>query len=190
MTRRNPRGLRPDEKQLWDKVQQSTVPLHPTTKQVVEQTVLSVNRPTRQIIDIPEFRIGQKTGQPDMTAQPQTAAPLRMDSKIFGRLKKGKLSPDARIDLHGMTQDQAYPALVGFILKAHGDGRRLVLVITGKGREKTDDGPIPVRLGVLKHRVPQWLQQSPLGTVVQQITPAHQRHGGGGALYVYLRRSR
>ncbi|MEE9388173.1 MAG: Smr/MutS family protein [Paracoccaceae bacterium] len=111
-----------------------------------------------------------------------------MDSKQFGRMKRGKLAPEARIDLHGMTQDQAYPELIRFILTAQENGCRLVLVITGKGRTKAEDGPIPVRLGVLKRQVPGWLRQAPLGAVVQQVVDAHQRHGGEGALYVYLRR--
>ena len=60
-----------------------------------------------------------------------------------------------RIDLHGMTLDQAHPALIGFIMRSYGEGKRLVLVITGKGKAKDEGGPIPVRLGVLKHQVPQ-----------------------------------
>ncbi len=57
-----------------------------------------------------------------------------MDRKSFGKLKRGKLPPEARIDLHGMTLDQAHPALTRFILDSHAKQRRLVLVITGKGK--------------------------------------------------------
>ncbi|MDY6859138.1 MAG: Smr/MutS family protein [Pseudomonadota bacterium] len=105
-------------------------------------------------------------------------------------MKRGKLSPEARIDLHGMTVAQAHPALTSFILRAHADGKRLVLVITGKGKRAEDDGPIPVRRGVLKHQVPHWLTSPPLGSAVLQITPAHAKHGGTGAYYVYLKRQR
>jgi DNA-nicking Smr family endonuclease len=105
-------------------------------------------------------------------------------------MMRGKSEPEARIDLHGMTLAEAHPALIGFVLRAQGAGNRLVLVITGKGRRVQDDGPIPQRIGALRHQVPHWLHSPPLGSVVQQIAPAHQRHGGAGAYYVYLRRSR
>ncbi|MCW8843082.1 MAG: Smr/MutS family protein, partial [Rhodobacteraceae bacterium] len=114
--------------------------------------------------------------------------PVHMDKKAFGRLKRGKMHPDAKLALHGMTQDQAHPALIGFVLRAHGSGKRLVLVVTGKGKTKSDDGPIPVRRGILKHHVPQWLSMPPLGPLVLQVVEAHISHGGSGAYYVYLRR--
>jgi DNA-nicking Smr family endonuclease len=116
--------------------------------------------------------------------------PVQMDNKAFGRLKRGKLKPESRIDLHGMTLDRAHPALTRFILSAHGNGKRLVLVITGKGKMRDEGGPIPVRHGVLRHQVPQWLSMAPLSGVVLQISQAHISHGGGGAYYVYLRRHR
>ncbi len=115
--------------------------------------------------------------------------PVQMDARVFGRLSKGRIEPEARIDLHGMTLARARPALTGFVLKAHGAGRRLVLVITGKGRGGADAGPIPERRGVLRHQVPEWLRSGPLRPVVLQVSPAHRRHGGDGAYYVYLRRN-
>lgn len=118
------------------------------------------------------------------------SAPVNMDRKAYGRMKRGKLSPEGRIDLHGMTLERAHPALTRFILSAHAQGKRLVLVITGKGKQRDTGGPIPVRHGVLRHQVPQWLSMAPLSSAVLQISEAHISHGGGGAYYVYLRRSR
>ncbi|WP_315898768.1 Smr/MutS family protein [Vannielia litorea] len=78
-----------------------------------------------------------------------------------------------------------------FIHSAHADGKRLVLVITGKGRTKPDDdGPIPSRPGVLRRQVPDWLTRPPLASLVLEVIPANLRHGGDGAFYVYLRRTR
>jgi DNA-nicking Smr family endonuclease len=105
-------------------------------------------------------------------------------------MTRGKIKPEGRIDLHGMTMSQAHPALVGFILNAHDAGKRLVLVITDKGKDRDDGGPIPVRHGVLRHQVPQWMALAPLKSLILQVTPAHLRHGGDGAYYVYLRRGR
>ncbi|HEX9857314.1 MAG TPA: Smr/MutS family protein, partial [Paracoccaceae bacterium] len=118
------------------------------------------------------------------------AAPVRMDRKNYDRMARGKLAPEARLDLHGMTVAEAHPELIRFILNAQTQGLRLVLVITGKGKPGPDFGPIPQRYGVLKHQVPQWLRLAPLGAAILQVTEAHLKHGGSGAYYVYLRRSR
>lgn len=116
--------------------------------------------------------------------------PVQMDQKSFGKLKRGKLRPEGKIDLHGMTLDRAHPVLTGFVMNAHAQGKRLILVVTGKGKQRDEGGPIPVRHGVLRHQVPMWLSMAPLKSVVLQIAQAHISHGGGGAYYVYLRRQR
>lgn len=145
---------------------------------------------------LPRFRVGEKAepSRKDDLQRPLSdrleAAPLRMDRKAHVRMKRGKLSPEGRIDLHGMTLEEAHPALVSFVLTAHAEGKRLLLVITGKGRTGEVSGPMPARRGVLRHQVPQWLRMPPLSHVVLQVREAHIRHGGHGALYVYLGRRR
>jgi DNA-nicking Smr family endonuclease len=106
-----------------------------------------------------------------------------MDAKLHGKMVRGKLLPEARIDLHGMTLAEAHPELIRFVLNAQSAGMRLVLVITGKGKRGEDHGPIPQRMGALRHQVPHWLRLPPLGQAVLQL-----KHGGSGAYYVYLRR--
>lgn len=196
MTRK--RHLRPEEAALWQEVARRTVPLSPQRKPALsvpkkpaKPTTLPVNEP------LSSFRIGQHSSSaaPGHDVLPGVAdriasAPLAMDRKAFQRLKRGKLEPEARLDLHGMTLDQAHGALSGFILRSHAAGRRLVLVVTGKGKDRDTDGPIPVRRGVLRHNVPQWLRMAPLAPLVLQIAEAHLKHGGGGAYYVYLKRQR
>jgi len=126
--------------------------------------------------------------KPDLGAR-LAAQPVQMDSKTFGRMRRGKLVPDRKLDLHGMTLAQAHPVLTRFVRRAHADGLRLLLVITGKGRSGADEGlPIPAPRGVLRHQVPLWLTSAPLRAQVLQVTDAHRRHGGTGAYYVYLRR--
>lgn len=94
------------------------------------------------------------------------------------------------MDLHGMTLSQAQPELVNFVLRSHQAGLRLVLVITGKGEGPGERGPIPYQRGILRRQVPHWLTQAPLGPLILDVVPAAPRHGGNGALYVYLRRNR
>ncbi|MGX9352432.1 Smr/MutS family protein [Shimia sp. W99] len=188
------RKLTDDEIALWRKVTDTAQRLHP------ERGVQQLPKPKPKPIKaprphLPEIQIGAKaeTRMPAHDLMPgiserMARQPVQMDKKAFGRLKRGKLVPEGKIDLHGMTMEQAHPALTGFLLRAHGEGKRLVLVITGKGKSKPDDGPIPTRRGVLKHQVPQWLAMAPLRSVVLQVAEAHLKHGGTGAYYVYLRR--
>lgn len=196
MTRRKPRRLRPDEKELWDKVRQSAVPLHPDKKAILQDAVERM-QPAQLRESLPEFSIGDRAQralpQHDLVpALPERLAgtPVQMDRKRFGKMQRGKLTPERRIDLHGMTVARAHAALQRFILETHAEGLRLVLVITGKGRVSDDVGPIPVRHGVLKHQVPHWLHSAPLKSLVLQVSEAHLKHGGSGAYYVYLRRPR
>ena len=188
MTRR--RQLHPEEVTLWHSVARTARPLHglalPDTKMMDPVAVTLQAKPPAAI---PRFQIGEKAA----LFRKDVALPgpgIVMDAKAFTRMSKGKLAPDARIDLHGMTVSEAHPELIRFILNAHSDGARLVLVITGKGKPGPDFGPIPQRYGVLKHQVPNWLRSPPLGGLILQVSEAHLKHGGAGALYVYLRRTR
>lgn len=115
---------------------------------------------------------------------------LNMDRKTYQRMTRGKLDPEARLDLHGMTLDRAHPVLTRFILSAQAEGKRLVLVITGKGRDVGEDAAFDRRRGVLRQQVPHWLATPPVSAAIQQVTQAHASHGGSGAFYVYLRRAR
>ena len=124
-------------------------------------------------------------------AEALRSAPRQMDRKNFDRLRKGKMGPDRKIDLHGMTVDVAHAVLVRVLLSAYSDGARLVLVVTGKGRGSAHDADYaPERRGVLRRALPEWLRQAPLADKVVQAIPAHRRHGGDGAFYVYLKRKR
>lgn len=198
MKRRSPRGLNPDEKDLWERVAKTASPLE--GRDIKSAFVApKPKKPTRKAPEtkaIAPFEIGARAGDttPEHSLAPSVRAavgmaPLQMDQKAFGRMKRGKIRPEGRIDLHGMRLDEAHGALNAFIHASHARGRRLVLVITGKGRITNDDGPIPVRAGLLRHQVPDWLSRPPLSALVLQVSQAHQRHGGGGAYYVYLRRT-
>lgn len=113
------------------------------------------------------------------------------DGRTQERLRRGKLRPETRIDLHGMTQDKAYAALAAFILGAYAQGRRVVLVITGKGRPRGAEDPwYEPSPGILREKVPQWLRSPALRSLIVQIAPAQREDGGEGALYVLLKRKR
>ena len=115
-----------------------------------------------------------------------------LDRRTSERLKRGQMPIEARLDLHGMTQDQARRALDGFITHAYDRGFRAVLIITGKGLKPRsgDVDPWEPAPGILKHQTPRWLNEAPNRARVLAFTPAQPRDGGSGALYVLLRRQR
>lgn len=193
---KRPRHLSPEERELWDKVARTAKPLEdrPEPRLPGQRTGKPGDKPSRSEAPVAPFRIGEKidhSGDHDLLpslGEQIGNAPLAMDRKTHSKLKRGKMKPEARLDLHGMSLAQAHPELMSFILSSHAAGRRLVLVITGKGKPRDTGDPIPIRLGVLRHQVPQWLRMPPLASAVLQVTEAHLRHGGHGAFYVYLRR--
>ncbi len=106
----------------------------------------------------------------------------RMDRRTADRFRRGKLPIEARLDLHGHYQDAAYYALNEFIADSAAADRRMVLVITGRGSREGS--------GVLRARLPQWLNQPPCRDRVLAFTAARPEHGGDGAFYVLLKRNR
>jgi DNA-nicking Smr family endonuclease len=110
-----------------------------------------------------------------------------LDRRSAERLKRGQLPIEARLDLHGLTQEEAHSALLGFLASAEARGLRCVLVITGKGFRKLGETG---GLGILKSAVPRWLNEAPNRARVLAFSAAQPQHGGGGALYVLLRRRR
>jgi DNA-nicking Smr family endonuclease len=103
------------------------------------------------------------------------------DRSTATRLKRGQLALEGRIDLHGMTQREAFDALGGFILKSVAQKKRTVLVITGKGLRSE---------GVLRRMVPLWLGEGDLKPHILAVTEAQPKDGGTGAFYVRLRKER
>ena len=114
-----------------------------------------------------------------------------VDRRTADRLRKGQMEIEARVDLHGLRQDQAQLSLQRFIRSAYASGKRCVLVITGKGAGvdgKRD--PLNSGYGVIKQNVPIWLYEGDLRTIVLKHVQAQPKDGGSGALYVLLRRQR
>ena len=115
--------------------------------------------------------------RPPARHAPPDPGPIEPNRKR--RIARAREPIGGRLDLHGLDQDRARAALHAFVLRAHAEGSRAVLVITGKGR--TGDG-------VLRSRVPEWLGEAPARAAVAGVSRAEARHGGAGALYVALKR--
>jgi DNA-nicking Smr family endonuclease len=117
-----------------------------------------------------------------------------LDGNTSDRLRRGQLEPEARLDLHGLGEAAAHRALITFVKSAQARGLKLVLVVTGKGaKNQAPDAPFDMERarrtrGVLRIMTPRWLQERDMAVLVADVRTAHRRHGGEGALYIYLRK--
>ena len=182
MSRRKPPPS-DEELALWQQVTQSVAPLRPQplaeAKPAEEEPAAKKPAKPAQRPSPPPPR-----AKPPRPPKPPALAPL--DRRTLSRVNRGTLTIDARIDLHGMTQAAAHGRLMDFLNGARASGARLVLVITGKGR---NCGEGEETRGVLRRLVPIWLASAELRAVVVGFDEAGRAHGGGGALYVRLRRA-
>lgn len=200
MTRRKRGNLTDDDREIWSRFVQTTVPLRPVVKKpsafhpkptpVAQKHLRPMIKPLTQIgRHVPEARITINLATDPMKAVEKSRN--QMDRKNFDRLRKGKIKPDAKLDLHGMTAAEAHSELRAFIFRCHSADKRLALIVTGKGNTtRAEEGFMPIRQGILRHSVPHWLEAPDIRPKILEVTPAHARHGGGGAYYVYLRRLR
>jgi len=126
--------------------------------------------------------VSRKRDDPEPTIQftprskPYGAPQNRQNERA---VRRGRPPISATIDLHGHTRESAFKVLPGFLAREQSKGTQCVIVITGKG--KTGEG-------VLKRAFMNWLDLAEARTLVSGFAPAHAKHGGGGAWYVFLRR--
>ncbi|MBK5956832.1 hypothetical protein CCR97_01165 [Rhodoplanes elegans] len=188
------RKLSDEEHRLWSGVIRSVRPLHQARASVAPLPADAAAPATPE----PRHATRAKLAAPPRAAKPAIPeapkppplAPIgRRDTR---RLARGTTEIEARIDLHGMTQSQAHAALRGFLMRAQGQGCRHVLVITGKGGDGEGSGQgfgHGQGRGILRRQVPLWLQLPEFRACVAGFDAA-VGHGGAGALYVRIRRSR
>jgi DNA-nicking Smr family endonuclease len=176
------RRLSSDERVLWKGVTRSIAPLRKVSEAETDDELPAPAPPA------PRPRARPAPMPAGVAAPPNPAPPPRATGgrKTKKGIARGAHAIDGRLDLHGMTQAEAHDALFGFLRAKQARGSKVVLVITGKGASGGDSGG----RGVLNRMVPLWLRLPELRTVVVGFESASVRHGGEGALYVRLRRSR
>jgi DNA-nicking Smr family endonuclease len=181
---RRKRALTEEERALWESVAKQIKPLRKKPRAAKGEVAAPA-------ADAPAAGISAASSRPHALAkgvratkpEPPQLAPLGRRER--SQLSRGRKEIDARLDLHGMTQTRAHRALSGFLQRAHSDGLTFVLVITGKGKIGAES-----ERGVLRRQVPQWLGLPEFRSLVVGFEEAHIGHGGEGALYVRIRRSR
>jgi DNA-nicking Smr family endonuclease len=181
MSRR--RQLSEEEEALWAAFVRSIKPLRGSAKTKKSATPAATPRAEAPTV--------AKVHEPAPRPKPASSAPplAPLGRRLKQRVARGREPIEARIDLHGMTQREAHARLLRFLERAQADGARIALVVTGKGkgRSENDSEREP---GVLKRQVPLWLSLPEFRAFVVGFEDAHIGHGGEGALYVRLRRSR
>lgn len=116
---------------------------------------------------------------------------FQLDKRTEEKFRKGKMPIERKLDLHGLNQSQAYDSLNSFIISCFNENYRCILVVTGKGKSKsTSEDWLEKGQGILKQNVPNWLSTPPMNRYVLKAISAQPKHGGTGAIYVYLRRNR
>lgn len=186
------RPLRPDEHRLWSVVAATLHPLPgrhtpvgPHEEEAIPQDLAPLQ--TSLALKAPPGKMPPKTKGPGAGASPAPRpqapwpGPELIEPNRHHRIARERDPIAARLDLHGLTYDTARSTLDAFLLRAWDEGHRAVLVITGKGSRGTGDG-------TLRRATPEWLAAAHLRPIVAGVSEAHRRHGGGGALYVALKR--
>jgi len=172
------RRLSPDEHRAWTKVVKSVKPLseREITFEMPEDMAVSRQLTAAAEPSRPRPKMPAKL-RPADAVKPKRAPPANRSREK--KVRRGQTVIAATFDLHGHTQESGAKALTRFLTSQRADGARCVLVITGKGKAGE---------GVLRKRFMDWVQTAEAGSVMSGYAPAHIKHGGSGAFYVFLRR--
>jgi DNA-nicking Smr family endonuclease len=170
---------------------EAALSLSPPRASLKHDLLVSSKPPDRETSDRLPIESPARPPVPSATKAPRLA---EFEHRSARRLRSGRIEIEARLDLHGLRQNEAHSALRSFLLNARARGLRWVLVITGKGGGASQDRPVShfheVERGVLRRNVPRWLAEPEMRALVVSYTAAAIPHGGEGALYIQLRTKR
>jgi len=170
------RRLSPDEAELWARVAST---IRPLSRQVVEP-----RQAPEKLKQVVRPRSATAGSSPAPRSKPLPIADKTLDGSWDKNLRSGAIEPDRMLDLHGMNLDTAWNAIDRGLEQAIARGDRVVLLITGHHRP----GDPPVQRGRIRAAVHDWLAASRHAQNIAAVRGAHRRHGGGGSLYLILRR--
>ncbi|HTK58032.1 MAG TPA: Smr/MutS family protein [Sphingomicrobium sp.] len=174
------RSLSPEEAELWAKV---TATIRPLSREPVEAPA-NVRPVPAAVAVAPRGRIPRPT--PDKLSAKRAATPqaATLDGSWDRRLGSGRIEPDRMLDLHGHSLDRAWQAIDRGLEQSIAAGDRVLLLITGHQRH----GEPPLERGRIRAAVHDWLAASRHASRIAAVRGAHRRHGGGGSLYIILRK--
>ncbi|UIJ44394.1 Smr/MutS family protein [Sphingomonas cannabina] len=175
------RRLSAEEAALWRRVMASVRPLGPVPPLPVADAPEPVKRKPAAAAGKPPVQVP--------VPKPKPSAPgTTLDASWDRKLARGLVSPDRTVDLHGHGLNSAYLLLDQSLDRAIAAGERLILLVTGK--PPRPDSERPHARGAIRAAVGDWLAASRHADRIAAVRGAHPRHGGAGALYIVLRKSR
>lgn len=178
------------DKKLWlDHMKQTKDPTHQEIEdfatlldEIESEADIPIPKPTKKVAQREDTKVVIKN-------QHTNQEPL--DQAMARKLSQGKIKPEGKIDLHGLNQHQAYNALCNYIEERYHQGKKYILVVTGKGKSiKQPQNWFTPSVGVLKQKLPYWIKTKPLQYFIIDAIPAHPKDGGGGAFYVVLKKKK
>jgi DNA-nicking Smr family endonuclease len=198
---RKERWLSEEEAELWAYVVRDAKSLRRRRRKAGENHIidgasdgetLSASASARNTPQPDSAKTGASSRTPAPSNPPPSSPPpiANFDWRQARRLANGHDDIEARLDLHGRRQHEAYAALLSFLVSCRTRGFRHVLVITGKGVRRPNGYGFDEERGVLRRLAPEWLREPEFRQMVVSFTESHERHGGEGALYIKLRRQK
>jgi DNA-nicking Smr family endonuclease len=188
---RPPRGLSSDEAALWARVAETVQPLHPLRRVTPAAAPPATSAPAPPQAKPAVRPVAATARSAGPAPRVRVARPLDrhgLDTSWERKLARAAIHPDFTLDLHGHSLDAAHGRLDHGLALAIAQGARLVLVITGLPRP-VDSADRGSRRGAIRAKLLDWLAAGSHASRIAAVRPAHQRHGGAGALYVVLRRN-
>jgi len=183
------RSLSPEEAELWSKV---AATIRPLSRDVKSSEEPGVGPAANQPVEVAQLKpragnagpLRQRSALPPPRSGEELKSGNTLDGSWDKRLRSGEVAPDRVVDLHGMNLDRAWRAIDDALDDAIARGERVLLLITGHHRP----GEPPVERGRIRAAVHDWLAVSRHAPSIAAVRGAHRRHGGGGSLYLVLRR--
>lgn len=175
------RNLSADEAALWARV---AATIRPLSREPAREAQPAPQPASAQPITQPRGRIPAPRPPVAKPAAARTLETATLDGGWDKRLGSGSVQPDRTLDLHGHNLDRAWEAIDRALEQSIAAGDRVLLLITGHERR----GEPPIERGRIRAAVHDWLAASRHASRIAAVRGAHRRHGGGGSLYIILRR--
>lgn len=173
------RSLSPEEAALWAKV---AATIRPLSRDPIEAPAIIAAPPP--IAAKPKGRVPLPRIAEPSPKRIESLQAATLDGGWDRRLRTGRIEPDRTLDLHGHNLERAWEAIDRSLERAIAAGDRVLLLITGHERK----GDPPLERGRIRAVVHDWLAHSRHSSRIAAVRNAHRRHGGGGSLYVILRK--
>ena len=174
------RSLSPEEAALWAKV---TATIRPLSRELTSAPVIAESAEVVAMTK-PKGRVPPPRPVELPPKRTKNFRDATLDGGWDRRLSSGSIAPDRTLDLHGHSLDRAWEAIDRALERAIASGERVLLLITGHERK----GDPPLERGRIRAAVHDWLAVSRHAPRIAAVRGAHRRHGGGGSLYIILRK--